>query len=584
MNTKLTVKGTTRSQKEKPSAVERAKKESENLRGTLTETLQDPEAPKFGKDDIQVLKFHGVYQQDDRDKRQRGQDRDYSFMIRAAIPGGALSADQYLTLDSIADRYANGTLRVTTRQAIQYHGVVKGDLKSTIASLNQELVTTLAACGDVARNVMACPAPILDEDHLAVQRVAEELAIALRPATKAYHEIWLDGKKVVTSKEEEPFYGDTYLPRKFKVAVAASNDNCVDVFTQDVGLVAIVKEGRVEGFNLVVGGGQGMTNRRPDTFATLGMNLGFVSAEKVVLAVKSVGAVFRDHGNRSDRKHARLKYLIDEWGWDRFRKAFETEFGESLQEPRPASLEYQDHLGPHPQGDGNWFLGVWVENGRIADRDSGLVRTALRNIVRELSPGVRLTPHQNVLLTNLTPEQLERANEIFVEHGVTSVRDLSGSRRRSMACPALPTCGLALAESERYLPTLLTDLEPILKSLSLWSTPLTIRMTGCPNGCARPYTADLAFVGRSMDMYQVYVGGRSRGDRLADLFAADVPTSELVEVVRPLLEWYASDRESSEEGLGDFYRRVRGETESRVKVTGKEESTRESFFALRVVQ
>jgi sulfite reductase (ferredoxin) len=565
----------------KPSAVETAKQGSRQLRGGLTETLQDKEAPKFGKDDVQVLKFHGIYQQDDRDNRIRGQDRQHSFMIRAALPMGALTGDQYLALDAIADRYANGTLRVTTRQAIQYHGVIKGDLKTTIAALNQELVTTLAACGDVMRNVMACPAPVCDHNHEAVKKVAHDIAVALRPSTKAYHEIWLEGEKVVTTKEEEPFYGATYLPRKFKVAVAASHDNCVDVFTQDVGLVAIVKDGDVEGFNLIVGGGQGMTNRRPDTFAALGQPMGFVSVENGIRAVKSVAAVFRDHGNRSDRKHARLKYLIDEWGWDKFRKVFEEEYGEALEEARPATLEYHDHLGAHQQGDGRWFYGVWIENGRIADRDSGLVRTALRTIVEQLKPDVRLTPHQNLLLTNLTEAGLARVKQILAQHNVTPVEELSGSRRRSMACPALPTCGLALAEAERYIPNLLSELEPLLKTLNLWDTPMSVRMTGCPNGCARPYTADLSFVGRSKDMYQVYVGGRSRGDRLGDLYAADVTSDEIVSTVKPLLELYSTERLSDEESLGDFYRRVRGETYLRKKLTGKEEPTKDSMFSLR---
>ncbi len=568
----------------KPSKVEKAKENSQYLRGQVEETLKDTSTDHFNSDDIQVLKFHGIYQQEDRDSRKQSkaeQSKTYNFMIRVALPGGILKASQYLNLDRLADQYANGTLRVTTRQAIQYHGVIKSDLKQTMTSLNKELVTTLAACGDVVRNVMACPACLADKAHQAVAKVTHQLAEDLRPTTRAYHEIWLDGEKLVDTKQEEKFYGTNYLPRKFKIAVAAPDDNCVDVYTQDCGLVGVVEDGEVKGFNILVGGGQGMTNRRADTFASLGITLGFVDTELAAEAVRTVVAIFRDYGNRSDRKHARLKYLIDEWGLERFREEFQKLFPGQLQVAKPVHLEYHDHLGRHRQADGRWLYGIWVENGRILDKEGKKLRSALREIVAELSPEIRLSPHQNVLLTGLQEAQLERVEQILQDNGVPLVEELSAGRRRSMACPALPTCGLALAESERLLPDIMDQLENSLKELKLWGRPFSVRMTGCPNGCARPYTADLAFVGRSLDLYQIYVGGRSRGDRMADLFAADVPTSELLSTVRPLLEWWSQDGLEDEE-LGDFYRRQRGETELRQRVTGREVPTREGFLELRV--
>lgn len=569
----------------KPSKVEAAKSESRNLRGTVTEVLQDGTTDHFGHDDIQVLKFHGIYQQSDRDQRKsvrEGEEKQHSFMIRVALPGGILKPDQYLTLDRLSDEYADGTIRVTTRQAIQYHGVVKDSLKPTISRLHGELVSTLAACGDIVRNVMACPACLAGESHQAVADVTKQLAKELLPATNAYHEIWLDGEKVVDTKQEEKFYGSTYLPRKFKIAVAAPEDNCVDVYTQDTELVGVVENGEVTGFNILVGGGQGMTNRRADTFATLGSPLGYVAKEHAAEAVRTVVAVFRDAGNRSDRKHARLKYLIDTWGFDKFRQEFIERFPFELQEARPLNLQYHDHLGRHLQADGRWLYGIWVENGRVKDAGGKNVRSALRRIVEELRPEVRLSPHQNVLLCGLEESQLDRLEQILSDHGVPLVGDMSAGRRRSMACPALPTCGLALAESERLLPSVMDGLEEALKELKLWDRPFSVRMTGCPNGCARPYTADLAFVGRSLDMYQVYVGGRSRGDRMADLFAADVPTAEILDTVRPLLEWWATEGLEGEE-LGDFYRRQRGETHLRQRITGKEVPSRPGFLELRVV-
>jgi sulfite reductase beta subunit-like hemoprotein len=555
------------------SKVEIAKRNGRHLRGTIAETLASAET-HFGDDDTALLKFHGTYQQDDRDARREleaaGLEKAYSFMVRVAIPAGAIASEQYLGLERIADEHGNGTLRVTTRQGFQFHGVLKGDLKPTIAGINQALLTTISACGDVERNVMGCSAPLGDADHAAVRRVAEAIALELRPATRAYHEIWLDGEKQVSTEQEEPFYQDRYLPRKFKTAVGLSTDNCVDIWAQDVGLLAIVVDGRLTGFNLLVGGGLGMTHHKADTVARLAEPLGFVPTEHGVEAVRLVAAIFRDHGNRSDRRHARLKYLLAEWGTPRFREEFQRRASFTLG-PAVAlpALPFHDHLGRHRQSDGRWFYGVFIQSGRIVDTPGHGLKTALHEIVTRLRPGVRLTAQQNLLLTDLDADGIETVERILQAHGVTLPTSLSSARRFSMACPALPTCGLAVAESERAIPGILDQFEAELEALGLRHAPITIRMTGCPNGCARPYTADLAFVGRSIGLYNVYVGGGLAGDRLVDLYRADVPVEELLATVRPLLHRWAAERAEGE-GLGDFYQRLMGLRATRTMVTGRE--------------
>jgi len=555
------------------SKVEVAKRQGRHLRGTIAETLAS-DRTHFGGDDTALLKFHGSYQQDDRDARRvleaAGLEKAYSFMVRVAIPAGRITDEQYLALEHIADDHGDGTLRVTTRQGFQFHGVLKGHLKPTIAGINQSLLTTIAACGDVQRNVMGCSAPLADADHAAVHSVAEALARELRPRTRAYYEIWLDGEKQVSTEQEEPFYRDQYLPRKFKTAVGLSTDNCVDIWAQDVGLLAIVRDGRITGFNLLVGGGLGMTHNKGDTTARLAEPLGFVPTEHGVEAVRLVAAIFRDHGNRSNRRYARLKYLLADWGTPRFREEFQRRASFTLAPPVPLpSLPFHDHLGRHRQADGRWFYGVFIQSGRIVDSGTHRLKTALHEIVTRLRPGIRLTAQQNLLLTDLEADGIETVERILQAHGVTLPTRLSAARRYSMACPALPTCGLAVAESERAIPDILDKLEPELVSLGLRDAPLTIRMTGCPNGCARPYTADLAFVGRSLGLYNIYVGGGLAGDRLVDLYRADVHVDELVDAVRPLLQRWAAERTDAE-GLGDFYQRLMGLRARRTVLTGRE--------------
>ena len=556
-----------------PSKVETIKAASGGLRGTIAATLSDQAVSGFTEDDKQLLKFHGIYQQDDRDSRRIGSEKAYTMMIRLNIPGGRLDAGQYLALDALADTYANGTLRITTRQSIQYHGVLKGDLKATLAEINHALLSTLAACGDVQRNVMASPAPYADEVHRTVQQVAAELTTALAPATGAYHEIWLDGERVLEGGEEEPFYGRQYLPRKFKTGIAIDTDNSIDLYTYDCGLIAITDHGRVRGFNLVAGGGLGMTHNKPDTFARMASVLGFLPPDRAVDAVRAVAAVYRDLGDRSDRRHARLKYLVEERGVERFVEEIHARLSWRLAPPAPMPEPRQlDHVGLFEQGDGKWFLGVFVQNGRIADHGETRYRSAFRRIAREVRPGIRLTPMQSILFTDLAAEQVAEVRAILAEHGVPEADAISSVRRHSMACPALPTCGLALTDAERQFPAVLAALEEEFELLGIGDAELTVRMTGCPNGCARPYNADIGFVGRKPGIYHIFVGGGLGGDRLADLFAADVPVAGFVPSLRPLLVRFANERGKGE-GIGAFYRRITGRTERRVLLTGKETPT-----------
>jgi sulfite reductase (ferredoxin) len=546
------------------SAVEKVKEESHALRGNLAAELAT-DTGHFSAPDAQLLKFHGTYQQEDRDQRRERRGTDaavaHEFMVRCKIPGGVLTAAQYLVIDELADRYGNGTLRVTTRQGNQFHGVLKGDLKVIIRSVNEALVTTLGACGDVVRNVVSCPAPVAGGLREQVLSVTRRLSDHLLPRTRAYHEIWLDGEQVGGGPpvgETEPIYGTRYLPRKFKVAFAFPEDNCCDVHSNDLGFLVVEEGGRLLGFNVLVGGGMGKTHGKEDTYPRLADTLGFVRTGDVVEVAEAVVKVQRDHGNRGDRRHARLKYLIDAQGLDWFRSEVERQFGRPLAPPAPVEVSgIEDHLGWHAQDDGRSFLGLFIENGRVQDGDDHKLRSAVRRIVEAVQTGVRFTPQQNLLLTDIPDRRQGHVERILADHGVArpAPATLSAVRRWSMACPALPTCGLALAEAERVLPDVIAELERELETMGVADTALTVRMTGCPNGCARPYTADLAFVGRSLHKYAVFVGGSMLGTRLGTQYADLVPRDRLVATVRPLFERYRDER-LADERFGDFCDRV----------------------------
>jgi sulfite reductase (ferredoxin) len=547
----------------KGSKVEALKIESNYLRGDLVEQLGN-DASHLTEDGIQLLKFHGSYQQEDRDQRAArkaaGQEKAYQFMIRSRIPGGEMTSAQYLVHDDIAERYGNGTVRLTTRQSIQLHGVLKQNLRSTIREINEALLSTLAACGDVNRNVMGCPAPLSDRAHARIHETVHAIMELLAPRTHAYHEMWIDGERLDTGKpaqaEHEPIYGATYLPRKFKIGVAHAGDNCIDAFTQDIGLISAMDGDRLEGFNVVIGGGMGMTHNKPNTYPHAAKPLCFVAPEDVLPLVEAIVTVQRDHGDRTDRKHSRMKYVVAERGIPWFREQVEVRLGRKLVDPRPIVFEnVDDHLGKHKQADGRCYYGLFVQSGRIKDEGDFRLRTALRKIAQDVGPGLRITAQQNLLLTDLTEEQYERVRALLSEHGVEVDLARLGIARYSMACPAAPTCGLAVAESERALPALLEQIETELHALGLSGERLSVRMTGCPNGCARPYMGDVGLVGRSAGLYDVFLGGDWENTHLNAHFESGVRYEKIADFLRPLLRTWKADRLSGE-AFGNFAHRV----------------------------
>ncbi|MBY0525045.1 MAG: NADPH-dependent assimilatory sulfite reductase hemoprotein subunit [Gemmataceae bacterium] len=547
----------------KRSGFEGVKENSRHLRGSLAEELAAG-VDHFNDANKNLLKFHGSYQQEDRDarknRRKEGVGKYHMFMVRCKIPGGLLTSAQYLAVDELAGAHANGTLRITTRQGIQLHGVLMRDLKSTIAGINDCLLSTLGACGDVNRNVMACPAPHEhDGIHAELQETAAILAAHMAPRTSAYHEIWLNGKAVGNPKpvaDLEPIYGKVYLPRKFKMGLALPDDNCIDIYAQDLGLLAIIEHGKIVGYNVLVGGGMGMTNGNPNTFPHLAQPICYVPAKAVVGAAEAVIKLFRDHGNRGDRKRARIKYLVHDWGVEKFRAVLTDYIGGDLHPPHPVTVsDFHTHLGWHPQGKGKWYYGISVENGRVKDEGTLRLRTALRLIIQRFQPSIRLTPLQDVLLCDLDIGAKTDIENILAEHGVLRPDQLSNVQKYSMACPAIPTCHLAISESERALPSIIDQLEVELRRLGLQDERMTVRMTGCPNGCARPYQSDIGLVGRSGDKYLVYVGGNPLGNRLSFVLRDLVPIKEILHTLRPVLEDYKENRAPGE-GFGDFCSRL----------------------------
>lgn len=547
----------------KVSKVEIIKDESNYLRGTIAEALQD-DTTHFSEDNIQVLKFHGMYQQDDRDLRKElkkeGKERHYMMMIRARIPGGVLSADQYLAFDNLSEEYGNHTMRITTRQTFQLHGILKRDIKATLRSINEALITTLGGCGDQVRNIIGCAAPHEGRFYEQVREDLLALVDRLGAKTSAYHEIWLDGEKVDLSEpmsdNPEPLYGKTYLPRKFKLAFAYEGDNCSDVYANDIGLVAHRQGDAVEGYTLLVGGGMGRTASDAETRPVMAKPLCFVPRDAVVDVCEAIVKVQRDHGNREERKFARMKYLIESRGLDWFKQHVEAYFGGPLAAPRDLIWESaQDHLGWHAQSNGRGWLGIFTENGRIHDTDTMKLKSVLRDIMTTYRPTVHLTTQQNILLCDLTEQHRVEIEARLQEAGVPLVETLSEALLGSMACPAMPTCGLAIAESERALPSVIRQFEALLGELGLTEQEISIRMTGCPNGCARPYIAEIGFVGRVIGKYDLFLGANLVGSRMNELFKEQVPVDSLVSTVRPLLESYVKARQTAE-SFGDYCYRV----------------------------
>jgi sulfite reductase (NADPH) hemoprotein beta-component len=528
------------------------------LEGTIAQTLADSSAERFSEDDYEFLKFHGIYQQDDRDQRKIA--KQYIFMVRGRLPGGVVQSSVYLGFDKIASEYANNTLRITTRQGFQFHGIVKGGLGKFMRGINDAMATTLAACGDVNRNVMAPPTPATSAVVDEIQGHAKQVSDALLPKTRAYHQIWVEGVELNLTDEDknfvDPLYGKTYLPRKFKVAFVIPPLNDVDIFTNDLGFVAIIENGKLLGYNLLAGGGMGMSHGNAATFPRMADAIGFITPDKLIEASKAVVTVHRDFGDRTNRKHARLKYVIEEKGVEWFRNELEARLGFKLQPARPVHFTKQgDIYGWQKQFNGNWFLGLFVENGRIKDAGNYRLKAGLRAVAEKFQPEMRLTASQNILLVNVKESDKDGITKILAEHGVAVENQASVIRRASIACPALPTCGLSLSESERIMPEVLSAMEQVLSEVGLKDEEIIFRMTGCPNGCARPYMAEVGFVGRASGKYQVYLGGNESSTRLNKLWKESVKTEDLGTELRPLLTRFKTERNDAER-FGDWVDRV----------------------------
>jgi sulfite reductase (NADPH) hemoprotein beta-component len=539
------------------------KEQSRQLRGTLAEGLKDVITGNMAEDDHQLVKFHGSYIQDDRDVRgERGKkklEKAFTFMIRMRIPGGLLSPKQWLALDAIASTYANGTMRLTTRETFQFHGIIKSNMKRTMQAINAACLDTLAACGDVNRNVMTAANPHLSKAHRQAYELGKAASAHLLPKTGAYHEIWLDGEKVKDKSHdaktgEEPLYGVHYLPRKFKIVVAVPPDNDVDIYAHDLGFIAIVEKGVVVGWNVTVGGGMGMTHGDTNTFPRTADMFGFCKPEQAVDVAEKVMTVQRDWGNRENRARARLKYTIEDRGLENYRNEVERRLGGKAKPFAFAStgdpLGWRQSLDGKPGADKPWHLTLFIENGRIKDWQGTPLRTALREIAESGICEFVCTSNQNVILANVTAKSKAKIDTILKTHGVTTGVS-SGLRANSMACVALPTCGLALAESERFLPDLITALEDSLDKAGLRNDDIIIRMTGCPNGCARPYLAEIGLVGRNPGLYNLYLGAAFDGSRLSKLYAQDVGKDRIVALLEPIFLKYAKERKSGER-FGDF--------------------------------
>ena len=542
-----------------PSKVEAVKATSDGLRGRLVEGLAS-DAPALDDEGYNLLKFHGIYQGYDRDSatelKQQGLDKRHQFMVRVRIPGGRLNAAQYLLLDELADRYGNGSLRITSRQSIQFHSVIKRDLKATVAAVNRALLSTQSACGDVVRNTTTVPAPIHDAVHLRLEADALAIAAHMLPKTSAYHEIWLDGERVAGT-EEEPLYGATYLPRKFKIGLAVPEDNSIDVLTNDVGIVALFEGDRLLGYNFALGGSHGTTHNNPRTYPRMASFVCFVEPDDLIPAAAAAVRLHRDHGDRSDRRHARLKYLIAERGEAWGRAVLSATLGKPLEPPRPMPpFRVVDHLGWHEQGDGLFYLGIPVPAGRVVDgaARTGL-RSALRTIITRFGCDPILMPSQDILLGNIAPADRKEIDAMLAEHGVTRAHDLLPVQRWALACPALPTCGLALTEAERVQAPIVDGIAAALARHGLEREVLSVRITGCPNGCVRPYAGDIGIVGRTPGTYALYVGGDFVGTRLNFALVERIPEAEVATALEPLFALFAAERQANE-GFGDFCHRV----------------------------
>ena len=542
------------------------KKNSNHLRGTILEGLSDLSTGSLSADDQQLTKFHGIYQQDDRDvrneRRKQKLDKAYTFMARIGLPGGVCTPDQWIVVNNLANFCAFNTIKLTTRQAFQLHGILKGNLRSTIKAFNDAAMTTLAACGDVNRNTMCNPNPFASNVHEEVQKLVEEIDAYLKPQTSSYNEIWLDGKKIELDQpgrsldcggsEVEPLYGETYLPRKFKIAVAIPPRNDVDVFAHCLGFIAIVENNKLVGFNISVGGGMGMTHGNEKTFPRLADVIAFCTPDQVVPVAEKIVTIQRDHGNRVDRANARFKYTVERIGSDWIREELEKRLGYALQDAREYKFNSTgDRYGWVEGTNGKWNLGLFIEGGRIVDNDDVQSKTGMLEIAKVHKGDFRLTANQNLIIGNVDANDKDTIDTLVERYKIDGYKTASGMRRSQIACVALPTCGLALAESERYLPALVSELEVILEEAGLREDEIIIRSTGCPNGCGRPYLGEIGLVGKVPGKYNLYLGAGFDGERLNKLYRKSVTHEQIVDELRPIIHKYAGERKENER-FGDF--------------------------------
>jgi sulfite reductase (NADPH) hemoprotein beta-component len=536
--------------------VEKIKSASRGLRGTIASGLADPTTGGLADDDAQLVRLHGSYQQDDRDTREERRLQKleplWRFMVRIRLPGGVCTPVQWLAIDEIARRYANGTLRLTTRQTFQFHGIAKGDMKATMAALDAALMDSIATCGDVNRNVIASSNPVESPAHLEVAEWARRLSEHLLPKTKAYHEIWLDGEKLSGTPEVEPLYGTSFLPRKFKTAIAVPPSNDVDVFAHDLGFIAIVEQGRLVGFNLTVGGGLGTTHGDSATYPRLADVAGFLPVEAILAVAEAAIATQRDFGDRTNRKHARLKYTIADRGLAWFVAEVERRAGIHLEPARPyAFTSNGDRFGWQQGFDGRWHRTLRIPAGRIADRFDQPWLHGWRELARVHRGDFRITANQNATIAGVAAEDRDAIDALIAQYRLDAAEHGTPLKRDALACVALPTCPLAMAEAERYLPQLIGRVEALLERHGLEQVPLSLRITGCPNGCARPYLAEIGLIGKAPGRYNLHLGGDGRGERLNALYRENLDERALLAELDGLFANYASGREPGER-FGDY--------------------------------
>lgn len=538
----------------KHTAVEKIKVESDYLRGTITPSLKDPITGSVAEDDLMLIKFHGIYQQDDRDLRNERRKQKleplYSFMIRARVPGGVATSEQYQKMAALATQYSSGSLRLTTRQAYQWHGVFKRNLKTTIAGINHAMLDTIAACGDVNRNVMSNPLPETSALHAEVYEWAKKISEHLLPKTKAYHEIWLDGEKVSTT--QEPIYGETYLPRKFKTAIAIPPYNDVDIYANDLGFVAIVEDGKLIGFNVLVGGGMGSSHGDSTTYPRVADVIGFCRLEQVLDVAENVIKVQRDFGNREVRKLARLKYTIDKLGLEVFKNKLFAYQGFDLAAPKAFEFKNNaDRYGWFLDENNRWHLTLYIHSGRIIDSEQSKLFSGLLEIAKIHDGEFRISPNQNMIISNIEYDNRERIERLLSKYKISIGKYETPARLNSLACVAFPTCSLAMAEAERYLPEFITKVEGLMNRYELSKQPINIRMTGCPNGCARPFLGEIGLVGKGPGKYNLYLGASHTGDRLNRLYRENINEAAILAELKPLFKLYSQER-NNDEPFGDF--------------------------------